>query len=29
MIGHSITTEDNLYKQDFCLWIEATGQKLK
>ncbi|MEG3848412.1 DUF29 domain-containing protein [Microcoleus sp. herbarium19] len=29
MIGHSITTEDNLYEQDFCLWIEATAQKLK
>ncbi len=29
MISHPITTEDNLYEQDFCLWIKATAQKLK
>ena len=29
MISHPITTEDNLYEQDFCLWIKATAQQLK
>jgi Domain of unknown function DUF29. len=28
-MDHSIATEDNLYEQDFCLWIKATAQQLK
>jgi hypothetical protein len=29
VMDHSIATEDNLYEQDFCLWIKANAQKLK
>jgi hypothetical protein len=29
MISQSITTQNNLYKEDFYLWIQATAQHLK
>ncbi|MDF0553736.1 DUF29 domain-containing protein [Kamptonema sp. UHCC 0994] len=29
MISQSITTQSNLYKEDFYLWIQATAQHLK
>jgi len=29
MISQSVTTKNNLYEQDFYLWIKATAQHLK
>jgi hypothetical protein len=29
MISQSVTTKNNLYEQDFYLWIKATAQNLK